>query len=237
MFGIKPIVGEKVVSVLKNRITIPSFTDIEIGESLQAQYVTKFTNGKNDVHHLSIYSEEEFNKRIEEMDRKLYEAYSTKRINYQQYHNYQRYIYGFLSFMPEEVDKQKRMHLEPRIITDLHINTQAFLVGIKKHLELYPTYESYTSILKEVYLECTEQELPSIIEGNINQEKLTLTSIKPNKGYICVYKIPPVVLYDNNNTGIYTIPSIDISKTFLDRIETPNQEIIYKKEPISFNMI
>ena len=30
------------------RITIPSFTDIEIGESLQAQYVTKFTNGKNE---------------------------------------------------------------------------------------------------------------------------------------------------------------------------------------------
>ena len=37
MFGEKTIIGERVVSVLKNRITLPNFTGAEIGEEVQAQ--------------------------------------------------------------------------------------------------------------------------------------------------------------------------------------------------------
>ena len=55
--------------------------------------------------------------------------------------------------------------------------------------------------------------------------------------YICVYKIPPIVLYNNLENGIYTIPSDEINITFLDSIMTPSKEIVYRKEPISFNML
>ena len=149
MFGTQAIIGEKVVSVLRNRVTLPAFTNAEIGEEVQAQYVTQFNQETktNIVHHLNIFSKLEFAKRMDEIQRVLQESYGSGRINHQQYHNYIRYFYGHLSFMPEEVDKQRRIHLEPRIITDLKINNRAFVVGVKKHLELYPSIESYTTTL------------------------------------------------------------------------------------------
>ena len=214
MFGTQAIIGEKVVSVLRNRVTLPAFTNAEIGEEVQAQYVTQFNQETktNIVHHLNIFSKLEFAKRMDEIQRVLQESYGAGRINHQQYHNYIRYFYGYLSFMPEEVDKQRRIHLEPRIITDLKINNRAFVVGVKKHLELYPSIESYTTTLKEVYYVCEESEIPYLIEGII-------------------------VLYNNLENGIYTIPSDEINITFLDSIMTPSKEIVYRKEPISFNML
>lgn len=240
MFGTQAIIGEKVVSVLRNRVTLPAFTNAEIGEEVQAQYVTQFNQETktNIVHHLNIFSKLEFAKRMDEIQRVLQESYGAGRINHQQYHNYIRYFYGYLSFMPEEVDKQRRIHLEPRIITDLKINNRAFVVGVKKHLELYPSIESYTTTLKEVYYVCEESEIPYLIEGIITKPHMTFTDKVPfTSKYICVYKIPPIVLYNNLENGIYTIPSDEINITFLDSIMTPSKEIIYRKEPISFNML
>ena len=236
----KPIIGEKVVSILDGRITLPTFTGIETGDTLQAQFVTTYNSltNTNEVHHLNIYSVEEFEERLNKIDRMLYEAYASKRINHIQYENYMNYFYGYLSFQEQTVDSKRRLHLEPRIIKELKINTNAFLVGIKNHLELYPTIESYTSTLKEVYYRCTEEELPFIIEGNIPKDIALLTDTVPNnREYLCVYRIPPVILFNNNNYGIYMIPSSEINKTFLECIISPNNEIVYKKETISFNML
>ncbi len=240
MFGTQAIIGQKVVSVLRNRLTLPAFTNAEVGEEVQAQYVTQFDSETrtNIIHHLNIYSKLEFARKMDEIDRVLQESYGAGRINHAQYQNYIRYFYGYLSFMPEQVDTQRRIHLEPRIITDLKINNRAFVVGVKKHLELYPTIESYTTTLKEVYYECEESEIPYLLEGRIIKPHMTFTDKVPfTSKYICVYKIPPLVLYNKMENGKYIIPSNDINNTFLDCIISPSKEIVYKKEPISFNML
>ena len=238
MFGEKTIIGERVVSVLKNRITLPNFTGAEIGEEVQAQFVTTFDEEeqKNRVHHLNIYSVYDFNKRLNSIDESLREAYASKRISYQQYNNYRRYFYGFLSFMPERVDNQRRVHLEPRIITNLNINKTAFIVGVQRHLELYPNFEPYNQTLKELYCECTEIEITSLIKKQkFITDRVELSNIRPLKikDYLCIFKVPSLLLKGNEQGNGYVLFTDDINYTHLDRVIDSDNNLIYRKEPTS----
>ncbi len=57
--------------------------------------------------------------------------------------NFRRYFYGILSFYPEKVDKQRRLHLEERVFRDLNFKDQVFAIGVDQHLEIYPNEEAY----------------------------------------------------------------------------------------------
>lgn len=160
MFGNKPIVGEKVVSLLKNRITLPAFTGAEVGEPICVQYDWHKTR-------LRLFKESEYERRLKTFEEKLKELRNEGKITYDQYMWGQRYYFGCLSFMPEELDGQKRLHLEPRVFEDLGLDKTGFVVGVKNHLELYPSFETYSNTLQEVYRICSYEEATEILS---NQE-------------------------------------------------------------------
>ena len=235
MFGDGPIVGEKYVSILKNRMVLPAFTNAEVGEHVQAQFVTTYNekDNINEIHHLNIYSVYDFNKRMSDIEEALRDAYASMRINYTQFNNYRRYFYGHLSFMPEEVDMQKRIHLEPRIITNLKINKLAFVVGIKNHLELYPNYETYSSCLKELYMPCSEFEAFLLLkEQKFIKNSVKLLIDRPIvDSFLCVFRVPEVLLLHSKKDNYYDVDIDNMSFTFLDEIINKDKSI-YKKEGI-----
>ena len=136
MFGEKEIVGKTIIRVNKNRIIIPKFTGVEIGEELQPMYDIKKQK-------LLLLKVEEYNEKIANFEKRLQELRDSGEIDYQKVLNHRRYVYGILSFYAEKVDSQRRIHLEERIFRDLNFGNTVFAVGVEKHLEIYPSEEKY----------------------------------------------------------------------------------------------
>ncbi len=141
MFGEKEIVGHTILTISKNRITIPSFTGVEIGEQINPMYDIRKKK-------LLLMKVSEFEAKLEHFEKTITELRSEGTISYQKLLNYRRYVYGILSFYAEEVDHQRRIHLEPRIIRDLNFGDKVFAVGKGQMLAIYPNQEAYQEDLE-----------------------------------------------------------------------------------------
>ncbi len=136
MFGEKQIVGHTILRVSKNRIVVPQFTGVEIGEEITPMYDIKKKK-------LLLIKAQEYQEKQEKFEKAIKEMYEEGKITYHQLINFRRYFYGILSFYPEKVDNQRRLHLEQRIFRDLNLKNEVFAVGVDNHLEISPDEETY----------------------------------------------------------------------------------------------
>ncbi len=143
MFGETEIVDER-ISIIdsKHRIIIPKFTKVEVNEKLIPQF-NAFTNI------LLIFSKDEFYKRTERFEEYLREQILSKKITPQEKRQLQRVYYGHLSFMPEEVDGQRRMFVPERAVSKLELTDKIFIIGKETHIEICKDKETYDRILAE----------------------------------------------------------------------------------------
>ena len=143
MFGETEIVDER-ISIIdsKHRIIIPTFTKVEVNEKLIPQF-NAFTNI------LLIFSKDEFYKRTERFEEYLREQILSKKITLQEKRQLQRVYYGHLSFMPEEVDGQRRMFIPERAVSKLELTDKIFIIGKETHIEICKDKETYDRILAE----------------------------------------------------------------------------------------
>lgn len=143
MFGEAEIIGERTASIdSKHRITIPAFTKVETEEELMPQF-----NILGNL--LFVFSKDEFYRRTERFEQFLREQLAEKKITPGEKRRLQRIYYGHLSFMPERVDKGKRMIIPERVVTKLELSDKIFMIGKDTHLELCKDRETYERILQE----------------------------------------------------------------------------------------
>lgn len=145
MFGEKPIVGHTIIRIKNNRIVLPDFTHIEVGETL---------NSTIDLHQrkIMIMNELDFYKRLDDFKKRIEEGRKQGIISYSDYHNLQRYIWGILCLHERKINKRKEYMLfsdkyedsaEQRHIRRLNFKDEVFAVGVGTHLEIYPSEEAY----------------------------------------------------------------------------------------------
>lgn len=145
MFGEKEIVGQTIIRIKKNKIIIPEFTGVEPGEIL---YSTIDIYQKK----ILIMKEKDFLKRIKELEEKIEQGRENRIINSETYRNLKRYIWGILCLHDRKITQKKEYMLfsnkfedgpEQRQIRKLNFKDEVFAVGVKNHLEIYPSEESY----------------------------------------------------------------------------------------------
>lgn len=145
MFGEKPIVGHTIIRINNNRIILPESTHVEVGEIL---------NSTIDLYQrkIMIMNEQDFYIRLNELKEKIEKGRQERRIDYQTYHNLQRYIWGMLCLHDRKINKKKEFMLfsskyedqaEQRQIRKLNFKDEVFAVGVGTHLEIYPSEQAY----------------------------------------------------------------------------------------------
>lgn len=145
MFGEKEIVGQTIIRIKKNKIVIPEFTGVEPGEIL---YSTIDIYQKK----ILIMKEKDFLKRLKELEEKIEQGRENRIINSETYRNLQRYIWGILCLHDRKITQKKEYMLfsnkfedgpEQRQIRRLNFKDEVFAVGVKTHLEIYPSEAAY----------------------------------------------------------------------------------------------
>ena len=144
MFGEAEIIGERTASIdSKHRITIPAFTKVETEEELIPQF-----NILSNI--LLVFSKDEFYRRTQRFEDFLNEQKASKKMTPKQIRDLQRFYYGHLSFMPERIDRGKRMLIPERVVSKLELSDKIFIIGRETHIELCKDKETYDRMLREV---------------------------------------------------------------------------------------
>lgn len=145
MFGEKQIVGQTIIRVKKDRIILPGFTHVEVGDKVSATI---------DAHQKKIIllQERELIERLEILHKKLQLAYGEKRLSYKEYRNLERHFFAILPLHERTINKQLEYQLynrskvdsfELRQLQRLNLKDEIFAVGVGTTLELYPDEEAY----------------------------------------------------------------------------------------------
>lgn len=145
MFGKTEIIGEKNISLgEKNRIVLPGFTKAEPQDIVIPQF-----NYYKTI--LSLYSSNEFFEKSEKLEEELSIKKLEGKITNSDILRLKRYYYGILTFQSETIDKQRRIILDNRIIKELKIEKQLFVIGVEHHLELCRDKETYMHEKEKTY--------------------------------------------------------------------------------------
>jgi DNA-binding transcriptional regulator/RsmH inhibitor MraZ len=146
MFGEKPIVGQTILRINKDRIILPSFTHAEPGDEISATL---------DIHQKKIIllQEKELIERLTTLHEKMKVARTEGRLGYQDYHNLQRYIFGMLPLHERILNKKLEYQLFNRKPVAVHelrqlerllnLRDEVFAVGVGTTLEIYPDEQAY----------------------------------------------------------------------------------------------
>ena len=145
MFGEKPIVGQTILRINKDRIILPSFTQVEAGDEVSATF---------DVYQKKIIllQEKELIERLNALQEKMKLARAEGRLGYHDYHELQRYFWGMLPLHERRISQRLEYQLfnrkpvaahELRQIQKLNLRDEVFAVGVGTTLELYPSEEAY----------------------------------------------------------------------------------------------
>lgn len=151
MFGEKPIVGQTIIRIKKDRIILPSFTHVEPGDKISATF---------DAYQKKIIllKEKELYERLSILHTKIKQAYLEKRITYEEYHKLERYFWGILPLHERTITSKLEYQLfnrKPFAISELsrvqklNLKDEVFAVGVGTTLELYPSEEMYYEDLKK----------------------------------------------------------------------------------------
>lgn len=152
MFGDKPIVGQTILRIKKDRIILPSFTHVEAGDKV---------SGTIDPYKKKIIllQEKELIERLTILQKKLEQARKEGRINPVEYRNIQRYYWGRLPLHERKINQKLEYQLfnrrpvatyELREIQQLNLRDEVFAVGVGTTLELYPDEQSYHEYQKMI---------------------------------------------------------------------------------------
>lgn len=149
MFGEKPIVGQTIIRIKKNRIVLPDFTGIEPGEKLSSTIDLRQKK-------IMIMQEKDLLSRLDMLNKEIELRRENGTISYRTYKNLQSYIWGVLCLHERKINKKKEYMLfsqkyedipEQRQIRKLNFKGEVFAVGVEKHLEIYPSEEAYHDYL------------------------------------------------------------------------------------------
>lgn len=152
MFGEKPIVGQTIIRIKKDRIILPSFTYAEPGDKISATF---------DAYQKKIIllQEKELYERLSILHKKIQQAYLEKRIDYQERQKLERYFWGILSLHERTITSKLEYQLfnrksyaisELSRVQKLNLKDEVFAVGVGTTLELYPSEEIYYEELKKI---------------------------------------------------------------------------------------
>lgn len=145
MFGEKPIVGQTILRISKDRIILPSFTHAEPGDEVSATldpYQKK----------IILLQERELIERLNILHEKMKLAYQEGRLKAKDYHDLKRYFWGMLPLHERTLNKKLEYQLfnrkpvasfELRQIQRLNLRDEVFAVGVGTTLEIYPDEQSY----------------------------------------------------------------------------------------------
>ena len=146
MFGEKPIVGQTILRISKDRIILPSFTHAEPGDEVSATL---------DIYQKKIIllQEKELIERLTTLQEKMKVARAEGRLGYKDYHDLQRYIWGMLPLHERTLNKKLEYQLFNRkpvasfelrqLERLLNLRDEVFAVGVGTTLEIYPDEQSY----------------------------------------------------------------------------------------------
>lgn len=152
MFGDKPIVGQTILRIKKDRIILPSFTHVEAGD---------IVSGTIDPYKKKIIllQEKELIERLTILQKKLEQARKEGRINPVEYRNIQRYYWGILPLHDRRITKKLEYQIfnrrsvatyELREVQKLNLRDEVFAVGVGTTLEIYPDENSYHEYQKMI---------------------------------------------------------------------------------------
>ena len=145
MFGEKPIVGQTILRISKDRIILPSFTHVDAGDDVSATldpYQKK----------IILLQEKELIERLNTLHDKMKLARTEGRLGYKDYHDLLRYFWGMLPLHERTITKKLEYQLfnrkpvagcELRQLQRLNLRDEVFAVGVGTTLELYPSEEAY----------------------------------------------------------------------------------------------
>lgn len=145
MFGEKPIVGQTILRISKDRIVLPSFTYAEPGEEISATldpYQKK----------IILLKEKDLIERLNTLHEKMLKAREEGRLGYKDFHELQRYFWGMLPLHERVLNKKLEYLLfnrkpvagfELRQLQRLILRDEVFAVGTGNALELYPSEQAY----------------------------------------------------------------------------------------------
>ena len=146
MFGEKPIVGQTILRISKDRIILPSFTHAEPGDEVSATldpYQKK----------IILLQERELIDRLNTLHEKMKLAYQEGRLKAKDYHDLQRYFWGMLPLHERTLNKKLEYQLFNRkpvasfelrqLERLLNLRDEVFAVGVGTTLEIYPDEQSY----------------------------------------------------------------------------------------------
>ena len=143
MFGANEIIGEKAIKIdNKHRIIIPAFTGVEPNEELVLQL-----NMLENI--LFIYGKDEFYKKSKLFEQTLKEQSRRLGMSLPDLRKIQRLYYSKLSFMPEKVDREKRIIIPEKVISSLELTDRVFVIGKNHHIELCKNRDIYEQIISE----------------------------------------------------------------------------------------
>ncbi len=145
MFGEEQIIGENNITLGdKNRIVLPKFTKAEPYDILVPHF-----NRERTI--LYFYSSQEFYQMSEKFENALLKGRKEGKLSYSEVLKLRRFYYATLSFGAEAVDSQRRVLLDKRIISQLQLGKQIFVIGQDRHLELCRDKETYQLVKKKTY--------------------------------------------------------------------------------------
>ena len=145
MFGEKPIVGQTILRISKDRIVLPPFTYAEPGEEISATldpYQKK----------IILLKEKDLIDRLNTLHEKMLKAREEGRLRGKDFHDLQRYFWGILPLHERKISQRLEYQLfnrkpvaahELRQIQRLNLRDEVFAVGVGTTLELYPSEEAY----------------------------------------------------------------------------------------------
>lgn len=145
MFGEKPIVGQTILRISKDRIILPSFTHVEAGDEVSATFDPYQKK-------IILLQEKELIERLNTLHDKMKLARTEGRLGYKDYHDLLRYFWGMLPLHERTITKKLEYQLfnrkpvagcELRQLQRLNLRDEVFAVGVGTTLELYPSEEAY----------------------------------------------------------------------------------------------
>ena len=140
MFGETEMIGRETLKIDKSgRITLPGFTNVEVGDELNFQFDPYFKS-------LSIYNSAAFEERANIVRNNLKKKYPNQILEPKQFN---RFYHGKLSFMSEEVDSKKRIKIPESAISKLGLSDEIFIIGQGNHLVLCKDEETYEELQRK----------------------------------------------------------------------------------------
>lgn len=137
MYGDNVITVSKTIMLdSKRRIKLPLETGAALSDKVAFMHDLHCTK-------ISLFKEEEINKKLKEILDKILLLRREGRIDYKTSLKYQRYVFGTLCYPYEVVDKERRIVVPDRALKVIDANSSLYVVGNNNHLELFKDEETY----------------------------------------------------------------------------------------------